>query len=180
MACNSLTALPRVCNDGVVAGIEKLYMIAFKDLKAVSSSTTEVYSATTAGVINQVGLVTGKTFVEVALLKSTAGLEEKLTKDNTKGTSFYTQTLKLVLGDLTIENSTFIGSVTNQPVAIIIKTRTGKYFITGLNGQFEVISVEGGTGSAESDLIGYTISFAGITKGLTPLLDSTLISTITA
>jgi len=177
MACTSLVALPRVCADGIVGGLEKVYVIAFKDLKAVASGSTDVYSASTStGTIVQVGLVSGKTFVEIGLLKNTSGLNEKLTKDLTKGTAFFTQTFTLLLSDLTTANNDFIKAVTNQPVAVILKTRTGKYFVAGLNGLLEVSAIDGGTGTAEGDMAGHTLTFEGISLGVVPLIDSTIIS----
>lgn len=180
MACISLTALPRACAEGILGGLQKVYVIAHKDLAAISTGTTEVYSASTNGTVVSVGLATGKTFVEIGLLKSTSGLNEKLTKDNTKGTSFYTQTFTLVLSDLTIENSAFIKAITNQPVAVIYKTRTDKFFIVGLNGQFEVKEVDGGTGTAEADLVGHTLTFEGISTTVAPFIESSIVSSLIA
>jgi hypothetical protein len=179
MACSSLVALPRACADGVLAGVEKVYMIAFNDLDVIAG-TQEVYSATTAGIVNQIGLDSGKKYVEIGLLKSTSGLQEALTKDTTKGTSFFTQTFTLVLGDLTIENQTFIKDVTNQPVSVIYKSRTGKYFVVGLNGQLEIATIEGGTGTAEADLIGHTLTFNGISTSVAPLMDSSILAGLIA
>jgi hypothetical protein len=178
MACNSLTALPRVCPDGVLAGVEKVYIIAFKDLKAINTGTTEVYSANTSGIVTTIGLQSGKTFVEIGLLKSTSGLNEALTKDNTKGTSFFTQTVSIVLSDMTSTNIDFVKNVVNQPVAILVKSRTSKWYAAGLNGQFEVSAVDGGTGVAEADLIGFTITFNGIAPGPAPIVLDSLVPTI--
>jgi hypothetical protein len=178
MACNSLTSLPRSCSEGVLAGVEKVYIIAFKDLSA-STVTGEVYSANSANTIVQIYTQTGKSFVEIGLLKSTSGLQEALTKDNTNGTSFFTQTFTLVLSDLTSTNQEFIRNVQNQPVAILYKSRTGKWFTAGLNGAFEISAIEGGTGTAEADLIGYTLTFNGISTTVAPIVLSTLIPTIT-
>lgn len=180
MACNSLIALPRSCAEGVLGGLEKAYLIAFKDLEPISSGTTSVYSATTEGVVSQVGVASGKSFVEVGLLKNTAGLTEKLTKDPTKGVSFMTQTFTLVLSDLSIENQTFVKSVKDQPVAAMIKSRTGKYFIIGLNGQMEVTAIDGGTGVAEADLIGYTLTFEGNSPSVAMLIDDSLVASLIA
>jgi len=180
MACNSIVALPRVCSDGNIGGLEKAYLIAFKDLKAITSATTEVYSASTNGTVVTVGLQSGKTFVEVGLLKSTSGLAEKATIDPTKDQAFFTQTYTLALGGLSVENSTFINSIKNQPVALIIKTRTGKYLVCGLNGQFNAINVEGGTGTVEGDMVGYTITMEGFSSSVAPFLDPTILSGLIA
>lgn len=180
MACNSLSSLPRSCSEGVLAGLEKVYIIAFKDLVPVSTGSTEVYSTSGSGVVNEIGLASGKTFVEIGLLKSTSGLNETLTKDNTKGTSFFTQVYTLVLGDLNTDNQAFIKNVQNQPVSMIYKTRTGKYFVIGLNGQFEVSGIEGGTGVAEADLIGHTLTFSGISTSVASLIDESIVTDLIA
>jgi hypothetical protein len=169
MACNSLVALPRVCSDGVLAGVEKVYIIAFKDLETYPG-TNEVFSATTAGTVVDIAFAGSERFVEIGLLKSTSGLNEVLTKDNTRGTSFFTQTFTVVLSDVTADNHKFIKDVQNQPVAVLYKTRTGKWFVAGLNGQFEISAIEGGTGVAEADLIGYTLTFNGISTTVAPLV----------
>lgn len=178
MACPSLIALPRACGaEGVVAGLEKVYMIAFNDLAIpVGQTTDEVYTESVNGMISAIGLDASKSFVEVGLLKSTAGLNEALTKDTKTGTSFLTQTFTLVLSDLTADNRIFIQGVMNQPVSILIKTRTGKYFASGLNGQLELSGLEGGTGTAEGDLIGYTLTFSGIDTKLIPQVDPTIVA----
>ncbi len=177
MACSSLVALPRVCADGVVGGLEKVYMIAFKDLAPMTgTSSSAVYSASTSGIVNRIQLSGATKYVQIGLLKSTSGLDEKLTKDNTKGTNYFTQTFKVVLSDLTIENQTFIKSVVAQPVSVILKTRNGRYYVTGLNGLFEVSQVDGSTGTAEADLVGYTVTFEGISNSVTPLMDESILS----
>lgn len=175
MACNSLSALPRACG-GVVAGLEKVYIIAFKDL----SGTTSVYSATTGGTVVSVNLVGGKKYQEIGLLKSTSGLNQKLTKDNTKGVSYFTHTFTVTLGDLSAANYQFVTDAKDQPVSVIVKSRTGNYYVAGLNGQFEVTAVDGGTGTAESDLIGYTVTFEGVSTTAFPLLDSSIVASLIA
>lgn len=180
MACTSLIALPRACGaEGIIAGLEKLYVIAYSDLApATGVAGTPIYTTTTGGVISDIGLASGKVYVQVGLLKSTAGVKENMTKDSSKGIAFFTQEFSLTLADLTVENKTFIESVLNQPISILIKSRTGKYFVAGLNGLFELSALEGGTGTAESDLIGYTLTFQGLETKLIPMVDAALIPTL--
>ena len=180
MACNSLVALPRSCQEGVMGGIQNsIYMIAYKDLTLISGGS-DVYTINpTTNTVSEIGVTTTK-FVNIDLLKSTSGLEEKLTKDLQKGTNFFSQTFKLVLGDITPSNVTFLQSVINQPVSIIYKTRTGNYFVVGLNGQFELKTATGGTGIGESDMNGYTLEFEGIGSTVAPLLDSSILPDIVA
>lgn len=172
MACNTLSALPRACG-GVVAGLEKVYVLATKDLSGTTS-----YSATTGGTVTSISLASGKKFVEIGLLKSTSGLNQKLNKDNTKGTSYWTHSFTLTLSDLTSANYVFLSDVVNQPVAVIVKARTGSYYVAGLNGQMEVTTAEGGTGTVESDSIGTQLTFEGVATTQFYLVDSTIITSL--
>lgn len=174
MACTSLVALPRACgSEGVVGGLEKLYMISHIDL-----SGTTTYTTSSGGVVNNISLDAGKKYVEIGLLKSTAGVKETMTKNAQNGTLYFTQSLTLVLGNLTLENKAFVESVMNQPVSVLIKSRTGNYYVAGLNGQFELESLEGGTGTAEGDLVGYTLTFSGVDTKLVPQVDASIVSTL--
>ncbi|MBN9295380.1 MAG: hypothetical protein J0I41_00145 [Filimonas sp.] len=180
MACTSLIALPRICGaEGLVAGLDNLYIISYGDLGPVTGAVNgEKYKIATNGMVNEIGLETGKKFVEVGLLRSSAGFDQKLTKNVSNGTSYFTQTLKVVLAGISIDNQKFIESVLNQPVAVITKLRTGEYCFAGYNGRFELTEIEGGTGTAEGDNIGYTLTFTGIDAKVAPIVDETIISTL--
>lgn len=181
MACSSLVALPRVCStDGIVGGLQELHMIAFADLAPVSGSTLTYAQAAPGGIVNQIGLQATKKFIKIDILKSTSGLEEVMTKDYQKGSLFFTQKLNLILGGNTVINQAFIQSVLSQPVVIIVKSRTGLYFVAGLTGQFELDSLTGGSGVAEADLNGFSLGFGGVSTTFAPMVDPTILSTIFA
>ncbi len=178
MACPSLIALPRVCGSaGIVGGVNKLYAVSFADLAVPEGATTdEVYTMSVAGMVNEIGLDASKKFIEIGLLPASASLAETLTKEKSNGSSFMTQTFTMVLSDMNAENRAFVETVMNQPVAIIIKTKSKKYFVAGLNGDFELSAIEGGTGTAQGDLVGYTLTFTGTDSMLIPQVDPTIIS----
>lgn len=182
MACNSLVALPRACGtEGIMAGVEKLYMIAYTDLAAASGALAgEVFTKATNGMVNAIGLETGKKFVEIGTLKSAVGLTSALTKNQQNGTAFYTPTLTVALADMSLENEKFVKDVTFQPVAVLVKSRTGKFFVAGLNGQFELSAAESGLGTSESDNYGYSLTFTGLEAGPIAQVDPTVISTLIA
>lgn len=179
MACSSLVTLLRTCGDAAnIAGVDKIYMIAFKDLVSPTTGTTEVYTTAINGIINNIGLASGKTFVEIQTTRSSAGLSQKFTSDLQKGSSFFTDTFSLTLAGLSVENRAFILSILKQPVAVLIKARTGNYFATGLNGQLYAQSIDTGTGTVESDLAGYQIQLSGLSSIPVPLVDATIVSSL--
>ncbi len=176
MACSSLVALPRACgSEGIVGGLEKMWVIAFQDLATVTGSTN-AYSTSVDGIVNHIALDATKKYVEIGLLKSSAGIEETLTKDSAKGTAFFTQTMTVVLAGLSIENKKFVEAVLNQPVSVLVKTKTQKYFAAGLNGLFELSAATGGTGIQDADMQGHTLTFAGVDTKQILLVDDSIVS----
>lgn len=169
MACLSLTSLPLVCgSEGVIAGVSRLYMIAHKDLKAVTGSPFP-YVIATSGVVNEISLQTGKTFVEVGLIKNTSGINETGVF-NENGTSYSTVELTLSLLDITAENITFVNSVKRQDVAAIAQDKQGRYYAIGFNGGLRTSALTATTGTADADAIGYNLTFTGNdTFGLKPV-----------
>lgn len=160
MACLSLVSLPLVCgSEGVIAGIAKLYMIAYKDLKAVSGSSFP-YVVATNNVVNQLGLVTGKLFTEVGIIANTSGINETgVFNDN--GTSYSTIELTLSLLDVTAENLSFVKAVGRQEVAAIAMDKSGRYYVIGLNGNLKVSAMTASLGTADADAKGYNLTFSG-------------------
>jgi hypothetical protein len=177
MACTSLTALPRTCGtEGTMGGLlTKAYFISYAD---IDTSAGTGYTTATSGIVSGITLDTSKKFVEVGLLKNTAGVTDKLTKDVTKGIAYFTQDFTLVLSGLSTANRDFLMSVINQPVAIILQARSGNYYVIGLNGLLELSSADGGTGVSEGDLNGYTLQFAGLDTEPIKLLDGSIVSTL--
>jgi hypothetical protein len=158
MACLSLTGLPLICNDGLIAGVQKLYMVANQDLQNVSGSTRP-YVLSTNSVVNQISLKSTKKFVEIGQLKNTAGLTETgVFNDN--GTSYSTVEMTLSLVDITAENQAFVSNVKGQEISALILSKTGKYYTVGLNGGMRLTAYTGGLGTADADQIGYTLTFS--------------------
>ena len=177
MSCTSLQNLARSCGTaGIVGGLEKLYVIQYSDLSG--SFGGEVYQVS-GSVISDITPKSGSSYVEVGLLKSTAGINEELTKNQQNGSAYITQTVSVTLSDLSPENKTWVESLINSPVSFIVKTRTKKYFAAGLNGDMELATLTGGTGVAEGDLVGYQLTFTGISSELLRQVDPTLIPDIT-
>lgn len=182
MACVPLIQLTLACGpEGRVAGLETAYMISYADLAPVSGIAGDpkvTYS--TGGIINEIGLAAGKKFVEIQFSRSNAGLTDKLTKNIQNGTAYFTPEFSLTLADLSTENRNFVLSVMNQPVALIAKSRSGRWLFTGGNGQFELATSESGTGTAEGDLLGYKLTFTGVETKPLPEVDSTIIADLIA
>lgn len=181
MACNSISAISRVCGTSLIPGSEKLWMIAHKDLNVVSGTDTYTVGATGSNTwITQIGLDAGKTFVEIGYLRDTASFTGEGTIDPARGVAFSTNTLTFKLGDVSLENQTFLETVLTQPVAAILKLRTGKYYALGLNGLFQLSAFSVVSGAGAADEVSYTLTFNEI-DGIVPRqVNPAIISTIVA
>jgi len=179
MSCPSLTALAKSCGaTGVMGGLlSKAYFLAYNDL---DTSAGAGFTTSAGDVVNAVTLKATKKFVEVGLLKNTAGLTEKASIDSTKGLFWFSQDFTLVLSGMTSENRAFLKSVMNQGIVIMFQARSGNHYVVGLNGLLELSAAEGGTGTQESDLNGYTLTFSGIDTEPARLVDSTIVAGLIA
>lgn len=180
MSCASLTALLKTCGStGVIGGLERMYIISYADLQAVSGSTNgDVYTISTGGLVSAIGVKTAKAFVEVGLLKSSSKIDEAMTKQPEKAVLYFTQNVSLVLPEMTQENKAWVENIMNQPVCIIVKSRNGKHYIVGLNGLMELMKADASTGAVEGDGNSYTLEFTGVSNSLIPIVDPTLIPTL--
>lgn len=161
MSCNSIVALPKLCKTGgSMAGIEKLWVISYDDL-VTGTSSTATYTLS-GNIVSSISIGSGKTFSSVGVVKATTSLEEKLTKNVANGTAFMTQTLAFQYPDVDETVKGWLEAIMFTPVAIIYKSRNGNYFFAGGNGMMELSDVNGGSGKAEGDLSGYTITFTGM------------------
>ena len=72
----------------------------------------------------------------------------------------------------------FIDGLSQQPVALIIKLRSGNYIITGLNGFCELTDISEDTGTKNSDMNGYQLKLTGVDEGITKTIDPTYVRSI--
>lgn len=181
-ACSSIVAVTTDCGtEGRVAGLETCYMISYADLAPVSGDAgTPKYTVSSGGVVNAIGLADGKHFVEVQFYKNNGGLTQKFSINNQNGLSYWIPEFTLTLADLSMANRTFVNSVKNQPIVLIAKSMTGKFFFVGGNGRFQLSAAESGTGQADSDFYGYKLTWSGIELEPMTEVESTIISDLLA
>lgn len=174
MACLSLEEVQRECGAaGIMGGADDLLVMSYNDAEPVGLDG-KVY-AITAGVVSEIGRKTTKKFVKVSMPPETGGLAEALTANIQNGSSFFTQTLTLVMQKLSVVNRDFVLSVMNQPIIAIVRTPNGKYYAGGLGGRLQLATADGGTGIAAGDLQGRTLTFTGNEDNPFPEVDAALI-----
>lgn len=180
MACTSLVNIANNCERrGIMGGISTAYMMSVADTYSWPGyANGNIYTISEAGYVDSINVIPGKFFVEIGLLKATSGIGENGTA-NINGGFTVEQIFTLVLAEINAEVTAWIDNIISQPVIVIVKTITGKYFAAGLNQNMMLASIAGGTGINFTDLNGYTLTFSAIEgRTIRPVLP-TLIPEIT-
>ncbi len=178
MSCTSAIAYTKQCGKGISGGVAKLWVIGYGDLSYISG-TTETYAVASGGtMVNQINVASGKTFVSVGLLKESVSFKGTVKRDSSTGAVSNSTEVDVVISSITDVAKQFIDNLMSQPVAILIKLRSGNYIVTGLNGFMELTDVGESTGTKNSDMNGYQIKFTGVDEGLTKTIDPTYVRSI--
>jgi len=178
MACSSVQAYTKQCGRGISGGIAKLWVVGYGDLNIISGST-EVYAvASGTTVVNEVNLALGKTFVSVGLLKESISFKGTGKRDTSTGAFSNETETTIVISSISEAAKQFIDGLLMQPVALLIKLRSGNYIVSGLNGFTELTDVSEDSGTKNSDMNGYQIKLSGVEEGLTKTIDQTYVASI--
>ncbi|MDY0906571.1 hypothetical protein [Pedobacter sp. CFBP9032] len=175
MACNPLEAFTNANCGAVKAGVKDNYIIAYADLVTVVGST-EVFSTSVNGIVNAIGVGSGKHFVKVKNTKKTGAFKEtSALADNGVETNTIEYTLSI--DSFSAENKKFTESLSGREVVVLAKLKSGKYAALGLEGGFYLSGSELTVDEATNSR---ALTFTGEAVGFVPEVDATLIASLTA
>ena len=149
MACILTTGRKLPCKDAV-GGITEVY---FADYGTLGTATI------TAGVVtNFAGIGVADLFKFD--VKSASGLEQTITSSTDNGTTFYEQTITMVLTKLdALTQEALQTLIVGRPNAFI-KDNNGNYLAVGMTRGCDITGTIN-TGVALGDLVGYTLTITG-------------------
>lgn len=143
------------CNANL-AGIRKVYLTYWDDVTITSAQT--VMSAHT---ITGVTLATSGTWYEYDFARNTSSLNSVLTKDDSNGTRYYTNTIELVFNKLTADKHLEVMALAAEKLAAIVEDNNGKKWYVGFDAYISGSATEAGTGASADDRNGYTVTLEG-------------------
>lgn len=141
------------CTKNNVGGVDKIYLATYKDTEA-----QVVYSSST-GEITDLG--TGYTWNIFDVVKETSSWSETVTANVQNGTMSYVPTVSLVMNKLDTEKRNLIHLLSVSLVVAIVKDNNGKFIMLGRQKGLDVTALEMGSGVANADRNGATITFTG-------------------
>ena len=140
------------CNANL-AGIKKIYLTYFDD-----ATVNPDYSAHT---ISAVTLASGVSWYEYNFARNTSSLNSVLTKDDSNGTRYYTNTIQLVFNKLQAYKHLEAMALSAEKLAALVYDNNGKAWYVGADAYISGTAEEIGTGASADDRNGYTITIEG-------------------
>ena len=163
MACILTTGRKLPCKD-VVGGISEVLFADFGTLGNATISNSEVTA------------FSGTPDIYKYDVKSASGLEQTINSSDENGTTFYDQSVTLVLTKLDKETQSELSALIVARPHCFVKTNNGKYFAVGMT---RGCSTSGTitSGQALGDLTGYTLTIMAQEPLMSLFVDATMIET---
>jgi hypothetical protein len=154
MACDITLGRLEPCKNAV-GGLTNAYFINYGDVASIT------YNATYTDAIDS---VTGSPTAYKYELKGTNSFDQTITSSRENGTTFFDQSLKLQLKNLTPAMHKQVKLLSYGRPQIIVEDNNGNLFYCGLEHGMEVTGGTIVTGAAMGDLSGYTLELKGMEK----------------
>ena len=177
--CNALTnGLTKSC-DTNAGGVNKIYLA---DYENVISTTTATASGYTGQWINTIGMTASTKFYEIQTNKNVCNFTESVAIDLNNGTTFFNQVVSIVLSRRETTKRDFIEKLVagQKQLAAIVLDSNGLYWFFGLNEGAYVTGIEGGSGTANADMNGYTVTLTSMEPDQAYQVNSSIIAGIIA
>lgn len=140
------------------------------DKTGIAIDTNEVISAMTSST----------KFVTFVAAKNTAGITSTLTKDETNGTQFWTNTFTFHINHLEAEKRMEINALTKGHVALLVTDRNGHTWFMGKDDYVVVSEATAQSGAAPEDGNFYAITFTDNSMDLPHEVASTVVAGLIA
>jgi len=158
----------QACRDAT-GGIVEFYIGNFANLSAVTETNSYVTTIT---------LSAGTTLYQFKPNKNSSSWGQPILGDPISGTLGYEHTANLVMSKNEAADINKIKLVARASVVIIVKERSGRYYLLGQTEGMEL--AEGGfeSGAAMTDANAWTLNFKGAEVNPAPEIDSAIIAAL--
>lgn len=173
MACNSISAITYTCLQNA-GGVKAIYITNFSNVTGTTANSI--------GTLTAIGMNGSAKFQEFQFNRNTSSIEEEATINLENGTTFYTQTVNLVIPRREAsKRDKILVLATGQPkLAVIVKDSNDAYWFVGLGNGAYLTSNKTGSGVKKDDANAYTLTIVGEEALLAPEVDSAILASIIA
>lgn len=164
MACDLAIGRVEPCKDSV-GGLKNLYFVNYGDLGAIT------YDVTNSDVIDSVAGTPDAYKYEI---KGASSFTQNIQSSRDTGTTAFEQVVEVTLKKLTIADHKELKILAFGRPHVIVEDYNGNFFLAGLEHGAEVTGGTIVTGTAMSDLSGYTLTLTGMERTPANFLGDTL------
>jgi hypothetical protein len=171
MACNtSLTAILKDCSNNI-GGVTNFYVAPSEFVSGITVTNGTATAITMSG---------NSKFVEFQFNKNTANYTEEGTISLENGSTFFLQTVNLVIPRREVAKRNAIALIASgqRDLKIIMKDSNGLYWLSGLENSANLTAVGDGSGTAKGDGSKYTLTFVAEEPQQMPEVNSSIIAGI--
>lgn len=163
MACDLALGRIEPCKDSV-GGLKNLYFVNYGDLGAIT------YDVTNTDVIDAVAGTPDAYKYEI---KGASSFTQNIQSSRDTGTTAFEQVIEVTLKKLSIADHKELKILAFGRPHVIIEDNNGNFFLAGLEHGADVTGGTIVTGTAMSDLSGYTLTLTGMEKAPANFLGDT-------
>jgi len=164
MACDLAIGRVEPCKDSV-GGLKNLYFVNYGDLGTIT------YDVTNSDVIDSVAGTPDAYKYEI---KGASSFTQNIQSSRDTGTTAFEQVVEVTLKKLTIADHKELKILAFGRPHVIVEDYNGNFFLAGLEHGAEVTGGTIVTGTAMSDLSGYTLTLTGMERTPANFLGDTL------
>ena len=168
MSCDIAKGRLEPCKD-VVGGLKSLYFVNYGDIASVAKLTTEGNE----DVIDTVTPLGATADAYRYDIKGASSFTQNIQSSRDTGTTAFEQVVEVTLKKLTIADHKELKILAFGRPHVIIEDNNGNYFLAGLEHGADVTGGTIVTGTAMSDLSGYTLTLTGMEKAPANFLGDT-------
>lgn len=154
MACDLTAGRVEPCKDSV-GGLKNLYFVNYGDLGAIT------YDVTNTDVIDAVAGTPNAYKYEI---KGASSFTQNIQSSRDTGTTAFEQVIEVTLKKLTIADHKELKILSYGRPHVIVEDYNGNFFLSGLEHGAEVTGGTIVTGTAMSDLSGYTLTLTAMER----------------
>ena len=159
MACDITRGRLIDCKDSI-GGLKAIYIAKSYSNNVSAAATINTTEMTTAGFATWSAQSGGKTIVfKYDLVQNLSSLTVNINSDNANGTTFFEQTLSVVLQKIDHDMTNELRLMAYSRSQIFVQDANDNVFLLGIDGGCYVTGGTVITGTAKGDLNGYTIEW---------------------
>lgn len=170
MACALTQGYTFDCKDNI-GGLKSVWFIAWNDVTAITEASGTVTAITKAG---------GKVFYKYQLVRNTASFTENIAGSIENGTVVYNQELLIVINKMQVSMRNEILLLAQNNLMAVVEDQNGRYWLAGRYNGLDLLTGTAGTGVAQADRNGYSLTFSGGERQLAPAVADAVIATLTS